>query len=397
MINPKKHKFESIVLFLLSPFLTIFFQINFVAKGSKFALNTLILTLGLIGYIFVPSYTNDKTRYYERHEVLKDLNLKGFIEYLVLTKRPDFFFEFLNFLFANCNINIQILFFLINTFSIYTIFKISDLVTNYFKSDKRLICFLLILFSFALQHLYSGIRFTFASCILLWGIYFFQFKREKKMGVVLLLLSFATHFSMLVMVLAFTCYVFFKNINFKYVFYFSFIFLIIPKELLSQVFFYFDFNSGYGTKVDGYISEDDFITQNFNTNFSSIVVYYARNIWIYFAYIYLLFDSKSKKNNFLQLIFLLIATLNLFYAFPTVFSRYLVVIKFLFTIYLIFKYLNNKRDVVFLFLGLYLISFSVDLYVLRPNLIETFGDESNISLFTILFRHVGLEHIIDNR
>lgn len=397
MINVKKHTLESIILFLLSPFLTLFFQIYYVIKGSKFALNTSIVTLGLIGYIFVPSLTNDKTRYYERYEVLKNLNLKGFYDYLLITNRPDFFFEFLNFLFASNNINIQILFFILNTFSIYTIFRISDLVTNYFKGNKRLVCFLLILFSFAVQHLYSGIRFTFASCILLWGIYFFQFKKAKLLGVILLLLSITTHFSMLAMALVFIFYVLFKNVNFKYVFYFSFIFLLIPKDILSQIFFMIDFNSGYETKVGAYIADDDFITQNFDTNFSSIIVYYARNIWIYIAYIYLIFESKSKNNAFLQLLFIFIAALNLFYAFPTVFSRYLIIIKFLFTIYLIFKYLNNKRGVVFLFLGLYLISFIVDLYVLRPNLIETFNDDSNISLFTILLRNVGLEHVIDNR
>lgn len=397
MLNIKKHTFESIILFLLSPFITVLFQIYFVVKGSRFALNTLIITLGLIGYIFVPSFTNDKTRYYERYEVLKNLNLEGFYEYLVLTNRPDFLFEFLNFLFAINNLNIQILFFILNTFSIYTIFRISDLVTNYFKSNKRLVCFLLILFSFAVQHLYSGIRFTFASCILLWGIYFFQFKKAKLLGVILLLLSITTHFSMLAMALVFIFYVLFKNVNFKYVFYFSFIFLLIPKDILSQFFFMIDFNSGYETKVGAYIADDDFITQNFDTNFSSIIVYYARNIWIYIAYIYLIFESKSKNNAFLQLLFIFIAALNLFYAFPTVFSRYLIIIKFLFTIYLIFKYLNNKRGVVFLFLGLYLISFIVDLYVLRPNLIETFNDDSNISLFTILLRNVGLEHVIDNR
>lgn len=397
MVNVKKHTLESIILFLLSPFITFLFQIYFVVKGSKFALNILIISLGLVGYIFVPSYSNDKTRYYERYEIFKNLNFEGFLKNLIFDKRPDFFFESLNFIFAYNNISIQILFFLINTFSIYTVFKVSDLITNYFKSNKRFVCFLLILFSFALQHLYSGIRFTFASCILLWGIYFFQFKKAKILGVLLLLLSITTHFSMLVMVLAFTVFILFKNVNYKYIFYFSFSFLILPKELLSQLFDFFTFSSGYETKVNSYVNEDDFITQNFDNNFSSIIVYYARNIWIYIAYIYLCFESKNRDNRLLQLLYLFIAVLNLFYAFPTVFSRYLILVKFIFTIYLIFNYLNNRSKVIFTFLSLYFITFVVDLYIIRPNIIATFQDDSNISLLTILYRQVGLEHIIDNK
>lgn len=393
----RKGDIETFILFILSPFFTILFQIFLVFKGSKLALKLLIITLGLVGYIFVPSYTNDKTRYYERYEFFKTLDPIGFINHLVVTKRPDFLFEFLNYIFAYSNINIQVLFFLISTFSIYTIFKLSDLLTNYFSSKKRVIPFLLILFSFAVQHLYSGVRFTFASCILLWGIYFFEFKKAKVKGILLLLLSVATHFSMLVMVLSFTVFVLFRNFNYKYIFYLSFLFLLIPKEILFQLFAVFDLSSGYATKIDSYIYGDDFITQNFDNNFSSIIVYYTRNIWIFIAYIYLIFESKNKNNRLRQLLYLFIAIVNVFYAFPTIFSRYLILVKFIFTIYLINDYLNSKRKIVILFLGLFLITFLIDLYVIRPNLIATFFDSSNISLFTILRRVVGLEDIIDNR
>lgn len=391
-----KYKYESIVLFLLSPFITVLFQMFFLIKGSRFALKIFIFTLGLIGYIYVPSYSNDKTRYYERYEVFKGINFEGFIGHLVITKRPDFFFEALNYIFAILNVNIQLLFLLINTFSIYTVFKLSDLITNYFASNKRLVSFLLILFSFAIQHLYSGIRFTFASCIFLWGVYFFEFKKNKTKGALILLLSLVTHFSMLALVLTFVLFQLFKRFNFKYIFYISFLFLLIPKEALFQLFGVFSLGDGYASKVDSYVHGDDFITQNFDNNFSSVIVYYARNLWIYFAYLYLIIQSKNRSNRFLQLILLYVALVNVFYAFPTVFSRYLILIKFLFTIYLISNYLSNKKKWPLVFLILYFITFCVDLYVIRPNLNATFMNSSNFTLITILNREVGLDQVIDN-
>lgn len=395
----KKHTLESFIFFLLSPVITILFQIFFIIRGSRFALNMLIFSLGLVGYIFVPSFTNDKTRYYERYEILKDLDFGGYVSYLIVQARPDFIFESLNFLFATSNLNIQILFFLINTFSIYTIFRITDLITNYFSYNKyRKVCFFLILFSFALQHLYSGIRFTFATCIFLWAIYYWQYKKELHKSIILILITVFTHFSMALPIGIFICYKLFPHFNYKSIYIISFVFLIVPKELLSQLFNLFQINEGYSTKVDLYVNQDDFITQNFENNVSSVIVYYIRNAWIFLGYIMLFFTKREKNNHILQILFLFFAMVNVFYAFPTIYSRYLILVKFIFTIFLILRHLrigNNKLTYIYLFL--YFLTTVVDIYVIRPNFIATLYDNSIFTLITILLREVGLEQIIDNR
>lgn len=393
----KKSSFYSLVFFLLSPFLTVLMQVYHIARGNRFALKLFIATMGLVGYIFVPEWTNDKTRYYERYEEFKNYDVSQFTTYLVISNRPDFIYESLIFLFAYFGLSIQLLFFIINTFCIYSIFKITDLITNYFKSNKRFVCFLLILFSFALQHLYSGIRFTFTACIVLWAIYLYEYKQQKLKAILLFAAACLTHFSFIVFILAFVIYKIVPKYNFKYFFIFSLLFLFIPKEFLMKYFTLFDAGDGYSNKVDLYVNGDDFSTKNFENNISSIIVYYARNLWIYFAYIILLLKKNSNKK-IIQLLFVFMAFLNVFYAFPTIFSRYLIFCKFLFTIYLISEYLESKNNKTFnLLFILYFITFVIDAYVLRNNWAATFNDISIINIFTTLAREVNLSNVIDNR
>lgn len=397
MDSIKKINFDSWIFFLLSPFLTVFVHIFHIAKGSRVALNFFVVVMGLVGYIYVPTWTNDKTRYYERYEEFQNFNFQTFIDYLIVSKRPDFVYESLIYLFSFLGLNIQFLFLAVNTFCVYTIFKITDLITHYFISNKRFLCFLLIFFSFALQHLYSGIRFTFATCLFLWAIYLIDYEGKKGSGILLLVVTCLTHFSLLAFVVPFVIYRIGFKFNYKYIFIISLLFLVVPKEILAQYFSSLEVNEGYGNKVDAYVNGDDFATQNFANNVSSIIVYYIRNCWIYVAYIFLLYIKPPDKR-LTQLLFLFLSFLNVFYAFPTIFSRYLIVCKFVFTIYLIYNYLEGKIDKVFkLFLFLFFLSFIVDVYVMRENWAETFTLESVLNIYTILSREVNLDSVIDNK
>lgn len=374
--------------FLFSPLLNIPALIFGVYKKSKTSVYLFALLFGVLSYLYVPSYTNDKVRYLELYQTINTFGFDYLVSYLS-RGRPDFILHYLIFICTYFSIPFRVLFFFITSFTVwaylYTYIKIF-----YYKYGRRqfFIGFVLITLSFSWPDLFSGTRFYFASAFVLLSFYYGIYERKIVKPILLLLIGVFIHFSMAVFFPVFFLIKFFPYINKTYrtIFLISFAFIFAPKGLIGSVIDSLGLSGGFASKADVYLEGEDFLERGIDAGGIS---YYLRvllnNLWIYVAYIYLLFfdKEKSKVKNLTLLSF---AVINLFYAVPTVYSRYILFVKILFILY-IMSTSYFKRNTVWqvIFVGIFLLAFIANLVILRYNLIESFFDARVLTLIQMIF------------
>jgi len=334
--------------------------------------------------------------------VLASYDFSEYIDYLVKVKRPDFIFETLLYLFARFNLNIHILFFLISSFVVFTVFYIVR--NSIWKDSKNINIFytLIIFFSFSLPGLLSGIRFVFGVAWLLWGVYFYIIK-NKKSGLFFILLAFLTHFSTLFFVPAIIL-IKYKDVirwNFYYLYLFSLVFLFLPSSLFISLLGTVNVSEGYNNKIQAYTEGGDFVSGNLQKGIANQIIYYTRVIWIFVAYLYLLFNKKYNKNALItQLLFLFLFFLNLTYSIPTVYSRYLNVVKIVFVLFILHEcYTNIKfsKKTFWIFFILFGVSFLMDLYLIRYNLQASLLNKNLLTIVNILSNKFTLQDVLYNQ
>lgn len=387
-ITLKEKEIENLFLFLLSPFLYIPAAFYGVYKKSNFSLVVFTITFGLLSYLYIPYISNDRARYFEFYESFINFNFNDFIFYLTITKRADFLLHLLIYCSAKLQISVQFLLFGITSFTVGTLFYLfSKFVDkNEITNKNYFLCFLLILFSFSLPDLFSGIRFYFASAFVLLGFYKGINEGSRKQGILLLIIATLIHFSSILFIVLYVLLLIFpKKYNwYRSFFIASFVFVFIPKSFLITVIDVLNLPIGYNTKAELYLNNEDIIAtgiQEGGTN--SYLVYLFSIAWSYFAYVYLLATIKRKSiiRNF---IYLFLATVNIFHAVPTVYSRYLIVAKCLFVLLVISEMaLYKNKKVAMITLGLLLLSFVSNIYILRHIIEVSFLKGDIMTLMTI--------------
>ena len=88
----KKIGFLSLLIFILSPFMAIPSIILGVIRRSKFSLFLLVLLFGLVSYMYIPDYTNDRARYFEIYEDFKNSSFKEMF-YFFFANSQDFILQ----------------------------------------------------------------------------------------------------------------------------------------------------------------------------------------------------------------------------------------------------------------------------------------------------------------
>ncbi len=172
-----------------------------------------------------------------------------------------------------------------------------------------------------------------------------------------------------------------KKIDPKFLLLISLIFIFLPKTILGDIFQLFDLSESYGGKVDSYLSSEREETFNFK------ILTHLRALWVYFSYIYVLFINKEKSTNKLLLLFIVtLSFINMTFSVPVVFNRYLIVSKIFFVTYLIYEKLteNIKTKYFYTFFGMLVMSFFIDLYVLRPNIFASYSLSNMATIVNIL-------------
>lgn len=385
----KKGEFQMIVMFLLSPFVSIpMILIQLRNNRDKYIPLLISVLLGLLSYLYIPLITNDKAEYFKNYFYYSDISFQALNAHLVYLKRPDFIFYYIIYLFSKFKIDFNLFFFSITTITVYSfLFFAKKVVAASAKNFTYSIPTISILMlGFSLQGLFSGIRFIFAGCIFIWGLYYLYWDKKLIRAFICLLLAIFTHFSFSFFIPTLIFISFFsKRINMKITLLISMIFLFLPRESLTSLLDLFILPENYNFKKEGYLSLEMEATSN------AIILSHLRKLWIYFGYIFLFFtDRGSKKKIYLVMMSFLIF-LNLTFSAPLIFNRFSSFIGLIFVTYLIFLFQSGKIKSIYfrIFFLLFFLSTFIDIYIMRPSFIESFRIENVITFVNIFSRQIS--------
>lgn len=387
-----KKNLKKSMLFFMSPFLSFPSILYGIYRKSTFSLKLFVLLFGLISFLYVPNQSNDKAFYFNLYWSFESFNFNEFIAYLVFSKRPDFFLHFLVYLFAKLSINVQYLFMTITIFTVGSFYYVFKQVSSRLKLSYKefFLCFLLVLFSFSLPDLFSGIKFYFASAFVILAFYRGLVQSKLTSSIICLFLAICTHFSSLLFVPIFVLIKLAPNKTsyFYFIYLLSFFFLLIPKEFLFGFMSNLNLTEGHAGKANVYLGNEDFVTKGIEGSSGYFLIYTFSILWTYFAYIYLLF-TKHHFSIFKNILYLSFAIVNITYSAPTVYARYLIPLKFIFAIVMLIDY-NKTRNVFLLIMSVLLFSFNfiTSLIILRYNFIETFSIKYIWTLLAVFMREI---------
>jgi len=387
-MNPKAAKY---IFFLIGPFFSLPFIILDILKKNKAALTMLAFLIGILSFLYIPRYSNDKAYYYLLYEQLNSIEFNSFLLYLFQAK-TDFIFYFLVYFFSILNIPLQYLFLILTFITVKIWFDVYyKTVSQYnINSKEFLLFYLFILFSFSLAGLLSGVRFYFAISLSLLGLYNGIILQKRMNGFLLIVIAGLTHFSCLVFFPAYIALILFsKNFKlFKYLFFISFVFIFIPRDFLQNLFSSLNLFETHQTKVDSYLGESDSIENSIAIgNFNNYLRYFFKTLWVYFAYVYL-FLTRKNNSSLRNLLFISLTIANVFFSAPTVYNRYLILAQGVFILLLIEDYFQNIRFKKFLNILFLVVMFNFlgNVYAMRDIFKKSYLKKDNILLTTILFK-----------
>ena len=385
----KNKKILGLIFFIGSPFFSIPIIFNLIYNKTKLGLSLLTLLFGLIGYMYIPHVNNDKARYFLEYINTSNYSFSDFIDNLFLN--PNIFYNFSLSFFSASGFSFQVFYFFMTSFVVggvlYLFYKL--LMMSRLSRKDYFVCFILLLLSFSLPNLLSGTKFYLGTVLLLLSFYTGLVQKKKISGLLFLTLSFLTHFSLIIFVPIYFLLKIFPNKTtlFRTVFVLSFIFLLVPKGVIYNFIQTFGFSEAYSNKIDLYLVGEDFVEQGLEKGGASkFIVYLFSILWVYAAYVYLIFKQKL-KSEYRNIAYLVFAAINLFYTVSFVFSRYLVLGAMVIALLLISesRFLKTNKYV-YLFIFLFALNWTTDLIILRVNIIESFFNIEAITLVTIFMQ-----------
>lgn len=392
----QKGTFETCLIFILSPFLSIPFIFTQLKRGYDKGTTLLIsLLMGLISFKFVPSSGFDKTVYINRFNEMSLFGIDELKDYFVYNFKPDYLFDLSIYLFSKTGLSFHYLFFLLTTITVYSFLVFVKKTNSYLlKKDFRYtpIYVSLVLLTFSLSGLFSGIRFILGGSAFIWVIYYFFINRKLVKGVIFFTLAVLTHFSYAFFIPPVLLLFFYpKKIDPRLLLLISLMFIVLPKSILGDLFSILEMPDSYSLKTQSYLDADREYTQN------ALILSFLSNIWVYFSYLFFLFFDKRNRDNKLALIYIiLISFINITYSEPLVFNRYLVIPGFVLSSYLINMRLTNqiKKEFFYIFFFLIAMSFMIGIYKMRPHFMATFKLNELWTIVNVLSNKFGMADIL---
>lgn len=354
-----------------------------VDKGAVFVVSFLFAILSMR---YVPSFSDDKARYIERSEAFSEYSFGDYVGYLRETLRPDYLFDFLNFILSVSGVNVRYFFFLVTfctIFSILLFFKKSLRVLAEANFRFSNLIFVFVVISISLPGLFSGLRFMLAGSFFVWFIYFCYIDKCFRKAAFFAFIALSTHFSYSYLLVALGLAYWVSNIGIlRALLVVSFGFYLIPVGLLESIFGWLSLPDGYHHKFSLYTELDRDVSKN------AIILSHVRNVWFYFAAIYLVFDKDKSNKIFLSVLLLLFSSINFVNSIPVAFYRYIGFAKVVFLLYLLSKFVSGRlsHNCFYCFFVLYASGFMVDVLVLRVNFQESFfSAEFLLTVLAIFF------------
>ncbi|TWH99147.1 EpsG-like putative glucosyltransferase [Flavobacterium tiangeerense] len=386
----------NLVLFIVSPFLSIPSIIYGIVKRSKISLALLAFLFGIVSYLYIPNYSNDKTRYFEIYEMYK---YSSFLElfYFYYAQNQDFIFQSMIFFASKMGINAQFVFAIVGIITMgILVFIFSKLYENIPKKFS-LVVLVLFLFSLPYTDMLSGIRFMFAVAFVL--LAFYQgIILNKKASYIFLILAIFIHFSTLIYIPIFFLLKYFPNKTklYKIFFFVSFLFFIIPKSFIFSFFDSIGFQNGLQTKGSAYLEGDDFLSNTLSIGSTfTLFVFYFTLIVIFTIYAYLVIYKSDSV--FRSIILLLAASMNVFYSVPTIFFRYgLVLVLFFIFLFIYELSVENKKKTLYFFCFLFSINLFINIIYTKDNIVKSIVNADSLFLITILDKeYINFMELID--
>jgi hypothetical protein len=312
----------------------------------------------------------------------------------ILLLSADFNFKIYLFFMAKNNISFQFSIMLLSMCSVSILFYIFYQATKKITSHYLLL-FLIIFFTISFMQLFSGVRYYLACSIVFLSFYYGYYKKNATLSLLLLLFASCTHFSMLVFILVYFLVLILRDKPFlaKICFISSLSFLLIPKLFIFQVLSSIGILSGaFLEKIDFYLVQEDFIE---NSSRNSQIIDVITKLWIYFTYAYLIFTIK--KHTLLKtILYSTIFICNIFYQTPTIFGRYIMVLQFFVSLFLIEEYIQTRK-IGILYITCFLFSFKIFSQVfvtMRSAIISSYFDGNIILLITALLKRITYQDFI---
>tara|TARA_B100000700_G_scaffold331157_1_gene461888 strand:+ start:6537 stop:7724 length:1188 start_codon:yes stop_codon:yes gene_type:complete len=354
-----------------------------VDKGAVFVISFLF---AIFSMRYVPFFSDDKARYIERSEAFSEYSFVDYVAYLRETLRPDYLFDFLNFILSVSGVNVRYFFFLITfctIFSILLFFKKSLRVLAAANFRFSNLIFVFIILSISLPGLFSGLRFMLAGSFFVWFIYFLFINKSVGKAAFFAFITISTHFSYSYLLVMLGLAYWVSSIGLlKALLVISFGFYLIPVSLLVSILGGVALPDGYYHKFSSYTELDRDVSKN------AIILSHVRSIWFYFASLYLVFDKDKSNKILLSVLLLLISSVNFVSSIPVAFYRYIGFVKVLFLLYFLSKFVSGRlsNSYFYCFFVLYALGFIIDVLVLRVNFQESFfSSESLLTVLAIYF------------
>ncbi|TDE29160.1 EpsG family protein [Flavobacterium ranwuense] len=383
----KKVDLINLLVFVVSPFFAIPGIIYGVINKSKISLILFILLFGLISFMYIPNFSDDRSRYFEIYDDFSRNTFSEMFFFFILSSQ-DFILQSLFYWASRFSIPAQFVFAFVTMFSISGIFFIYHRILDGYNlviTRYGLLSLLLMICSISYLDLLSGTRFMFAASFVLLAFYFGIVERKNWVVLLLIIASFI-HFSTLIFLPLYLVLKIFSDQyrSYKIIFLISLFFIVLPKTAMMSIFELLGVGGALQQKGESYLGGEDFIESGINGSFGAVFIYYISLIWIFLGYGYLLFTLK--RNNVIRNIVLLIASLiNIFYSTPTIFLRYAIILKIFFVFMLISElYQYQKSRVVYFFCIIFSVILGTQIIIARNNIDKSFINPESLLLITII-------------
>jgi hypothetical protein len=394
MLNNDRGGIFRWTIFFLTPFFSLPFVLAGIYRKNKTSVYLLIGLISIVSYLYMPTLENDKSVYYFFYEDFKQMSFSSWLtEFLI--EKPDYIFYLLIYIFSIIDIPIDFLFFSLTFISLTFLVKsFLKLLKNLDRVSEKMFCLfvLLVWFSVSPPSLFSGIRFTLASVIVVYAfISSISLDHKSFRGVFLIVIASLIHFSTWAFLpIYFVVFYLKRNYHklFLVLFLLSFVFVLLPKSFLLNGISTIGLSNSIEMKAQGYLDNEDFITNGLNVgNFNNYLMIQIKSVWIVLSVVYVL--MMRNKISVLKNSFLLIGVLtNLFYVVPTVYLRYVSILLFFFIFLIIKDFVDENKNLktIYLMFAILSLSFFGNIYALRQTLDRSIMNVHSLTLPTILLK-----------
>ncbi|MCG6191226.1 EpsG family protein [Maribellus maritimus] len=383
-------------LFIIYPLISLPFLLIEVINKKKYAVVLLSFFMAALGYILIPTITDDLTKHYD--DFSKLTTDWGSFKFLLI-QNTDFVLTLFQFFIKVFNLSPQLIPFL----SVFIGYFLKFLILFQFvkiyeaKNERKIpktIWILLIAFTFltiSFRNFALNIRMPVALTLQMYGLFVLYFKKEKS-GLIYMALGTLTHFMTIIFILFILILKYFNRKNlFRILFIISFGFNFIPQSIIVKPIQQINIsNEQFIKKQQGYT--EGFYYKNFmeEMSFKGKVSRYIGLSFTYLIFLYLLiFKRNSKLRNFVYLCAILT---NFFYSMPMFFARYSYALQFFFYVLFLFEsgstFFYSKKGLLMLkLLTLYtILLFTAMVYSTRVSIIKSHSKvlyNNIITLFNI--------------